>query len=236
MGNDKSILVLRLVVEKTAASWSGGKDSCLALWRTLRAGAKVDYLLNTVRKDSGRVAFHGVLASLVQAQADAIGIPLVQKTVGDDDYREVFLAGLDQLRSAGVSRMVFGDMDIQQNRQWCEDVCASAGLTAHFPLWAGDQRKLLSEFIQAGFGAVVVCVDSRYFDERDLGRVVDEGWLQDLDRGRDGKKRSTYCGENGEYHTFVYDGPTFKRSIRFSLGEHVSRTGHWLVDLEPLGH
>jgi len=222
-------------VDKIAVSWSGGKDSCLALWRTIRSGSKVDYLLNTVRKESGRVAFHGVRASLVQAQADALGVHLIQKEVGDEDYREVFLSGLEELREAGVRRMVFGDMDVQQNREWCEGVCASAGLAAHFPLWAGDQRELLSEFIRDRFRAVVVCVDSAYFEESDLGRNVDEKWLGDLEMGHNGKKRSTYCGENGEYHTFVFDGPAFKSPIRFSLGTHVLKTGHWLVDLAPAG-
>jgi uncharacterized protein (TIGR00290 family) len=215
----------------TAISWSGGKDSCLACWKTVRGGTKVDYLLNTVRRESDRVAFHGVKAELVQAQARSMGIPLIQKRVGDDDYREVFISSLQELKALDIGNMVFGDIDVQQNREWCEGVCKDVGLRPHFPLWGADQRELLSEFIAAGFKAVTVCVDAAFFSETELAKTLDDAWLFRLDEGRKAGTGSTYCGENGEYHTFVYDGPLFQKPIKFKPGEHVFRTNHWLVDL-----
>jgi len=216
---------------KTATSWSGGKDSCLASWKTVRAGTKVDYLLNTVRRESDRVAFHGVKAELVQAQARSMGIPLIQKRVGDDDYREVFVSSLEELKARGVCSMVFGDIDVQQNREWCEGVCKEVGLRPLFPLWGADQRELLSEFLAAGFKAVTVCVDAAFFSEMELAKTLDDAWLSRLDEGRKAGTGSTHCGENGEYHTFVYDGPLFQHPINFRPGEHVFKTNHWLVDL-----
>jgi uncharacterized protein (TIGR00290 family) len=215
----------------TATSWSGGKDSCLASWKTVQAGIKVDYLLNTVRRESDRVAFHGVKAELVQAQARSMGIPLIQKRVGDGDYREVFVSSLEELKARGVGSMVFGDIDVPQNREWCEGVCKEVGLTPRFPLWGADQRELLSEFLAAGFKAVIVCLDAAFFNEAELVKTLDAAWLSRLDEGRKAGSGSTHCGENGEYHTFVYDGPLFQHSIKFRPGEHVFKTNHWLVDL-----
>lgn len=215
----------------TATSWSGGKDSCLATWKTIRAGIKVDYLLNTVRRESNRVAFHGVKAELVQAQARSMGVPIIQKRVGDDDYKQIFVSSLEELKTRGVGSIVFGDIDIQQNREWCEGVCKDVGLRPLFPLWGSDQRVLLSEFLAAGFKAVTVCVDSAFFDEAQVGRTVDEAWLSHLDDDRKTGTGSTYCGENGEYHTFVYDGPLFERPVGFRPGVNVFKSNHWLIDL-----
>lgn len=219
-------------MSKVAVSWSGGKDSCLALWKTVAEGTSVDYLLNTVRRDHGRVAFHGVKAELVQAQASSMGMALIQKTVGDDDYREVFVSALQELRANGVGLMVFGDIDVKQNRDWCEGVCREAGLDSRFPLWRRDQRALLAEFMAAGFKAIAVCLDATFFREDDLGSRLDDEWMSKLDEGLKAGNGPTHAGEMGEYHTFVYDGPLFKWPVRFDLGKHVSRTNHWLVDLE----
>ncbi len=219
-------------MRKVAVSWSGGKDSCLALWKTVAAGIQVDYLLNTVRRDCGRVAFHGVKAELVQAQADSLGIPLVQKMVGDDDYRKVFVSALEELKGGEVDLMVFGDIDVYQNRDWCEGVCRDVGLDSRFPLWGRDQRALLAEFMAAGFKAITVCIDAAFFDRTDLGSRLDDAWMAKLDEGRRTGTGSTHAGEMGEYHTFVHDGPLFKSPIAFELGESVSRTNHWLVDLK----
>jgi len=216
---------------KTATSWSGGKDSCLATWKIIQAGVRVDYLLNTVRRESDRVAFHGVKAEFVQAQARSMGIPLIQRRVGDDDYRQIFVSALEDLKTKGVGSMVFGDIDVQQNREWCERVCHEVGLEPLFPLWGADQRELLSEFIAAGFKAVTVCVDAAFFSEAELAKTLDSTWVSRLDEGRKAGTGSTYCGENGEYHTFVCDGPLFRHPIGFRSGEHVFKTNHWLVDL-----
>lgn len=216
---------------KIAVSWSGGKDSCLACFKTMNDASRVDYLLNTVRRESNRVAFHGVRAEMITSQAESLGIPLLQKQVGDDDYRGIFSEALMELSHDGVTRMAFGDIDVQQNRDWCENVCGEIGLEAVFPLWGRGQRDLLMEFLDLGFKAITVCVDAGFFEKTDLGRPLDEAWVKRLDEGMNKGVGSTYCGENGEYHTFVSDGPMFKRKIAFNLGEVVWRANHWLIDL-----
>lgn len=218
-----------------ACSWSGGKDSCLAYWKARSGGLKIGYLLNTYRRESGRVAFHGVRAELVCEQADSIGVELIQKEVNGENYEDMFLDALLQLKSHRVEGIVFGDMDVQQNRQWSEGVCRKAGLKSFFPLWEMDQKGILEDFISSGFKAIVVAVDSRFLDEGDLGHPIDKSWLDRiaLANAQGGGPGITYCGENGEYHTFVYDGPLFESAVDFRLGQRVYREGYWLLDLQP---
>ncbi len=216
---------------RTAVSWSGGKDSALALWKAASGGLSIDYLLNTVREDSDRVAFHGVRAELVKRQADAMDLPLLQKRVGDWDYRQKFLEGLDELKGKGITTIVFGDIDIQEHRDWCESVSLESGLEPHFPLWAADQDQLMRELVSSGFRALVVSVDCTFFDKDALGAFLDEDWLGEVLRRKSQGSGLTACGENGEYHTFVFDGPPFKRPVTFDRGEKVLRSNHWLMDL-----
>jgi len=216
-----------------AVSWSGGKDGCLAYWKAKSEGLDVGYMLNTFRRDSGRVAFHGVKAEFIQAQASAMGIPLLQTGVGDSDYEARFLEALSELRGRGVEGVVFGDIDVRQNRDWCEGVCRKIGLEAIFPLWMQDQKSIMEKFIGAGFKAIVVALNSRFLLREDLGRILDSQWLERIEVLRSGAKENpiTYCGENGEYHTFVHGGPAFSREIGFAPGEIVSNGEYYLIDL-----
>lgn len=217
----------------TAVSWSGGKDSCLAYWKASLEGYDIRYLINTYREDSGRVAFHGVRAELVQKQAETLGKTLIQRRVGDDDYEELFLEALSELKSKGVEGVIFGDIDVVQNREWCERVATKAGLKAIFPLWNLDQKRIMQDFIGAGFKAIVVALDSKFLTKDDLGKMVDRAWM---DRIEDLRRQATsvpitYCGENGEYHTFVFGGPCFKMDIKIKTGNTVERNGYWLIDV-----
>lgn len=217
-----------------ACSWSGGKDCSHAYWKSRAAGNEIGYLLNTYRRESGRVAFHGVRAELVQNQAEALGVGLVQKEVFGNDYEGQFLDALLELKDKGVTGLVFGDIDVKENRQWAENVCRRAGLGSSFPLWDIDQKTILSDFIKAGFRAIVVALDQRFLGEGELGHVLDDDWI-DLITELNSETESTpltYCGENGEYHTFVYDGPIFKFPIKITKGEKINRDGHWLMDLK----
>jgi uncharacterized protein (TIGR00290 family) len=217
-----------------ACSWSGGKDCCQAYWKVVSSGQDIGYLLNTYRRESGRVAFHGVRADLIRKQAESIGVHLLQKEVFGDCYEEQFLEALEQLKDRDVTGIVFGDMDVAENRQWAENVCRRAGLDSYFPLWGIDQKAVLNDFIKMGFKAMVVATDQRFFGEEALGHELDENWVNHISRFNsiDGNPLVTYCGENGEYHTFVYDGPAFKFPIDIQIGETVNRDGHWLVDLQ----
>jgi uncharacterized protein (TIGR00290 family) len=218
-----------------ACSWSGGKDCCHAYWNMVAAGNEISYFLNTYRRESGRVAFHGVRSDLVRRQAESIGVRLLQKEVFGDYYEEQFLEALMELKIKGVTGVVFGDIDVQENRKWAENVCRKAGLDSFFPLWGIDQKAILTNFIGTGFKAIVVAVDQRFLSEGELGHELDRDWLDLISMLNSNTKNPslTYCGENGEYHTFVYDGPAFKFPIKLSRGEKVHRDGHWLVDLIP---
>ncbi len=180
------------------------------------------------------MAFHGVRADLIRKQAESIGVHLLQKEVFGDCYEEQFLEALEQLKDRDVTGIVFGDMDVAENRQWAENVCRRAGLDSYFPLWGIDQKAVLNDFIGMGFKAMVVATDQRFFREEALGHELDENWVNRISRFNsiDGNPLVTYCGENGEYHTFVYDGPAFKFPIDIHIGETVNRDGHWLVDLQ----
>jgi diphthine-ammonia ligase len=216
-----------------ACSWSGGKDCCHAYWKMITAGNDVGYLLNTYRRESGRVAFHGVRADLVRRQAESIGVRLLQKEVFGDRYEDQFFEALMELKGRDVTGVVFGDIDVQENRRWAESICRKADLDSYFPLWGIDQKTILTDFIGMGFKGVVVAVDQRFLNEEELGHELDKSWLNHISKLNSVIKNPplTYCGENGEYHTFVYGGPPFRSPIKFSKGEKVHREGHWLIDL-----
>lgn len=199
-------------------------------------GLHVQYLLNTYREDSGRVAFHGVRAELIRKQADALGKTLIQKKVGNDNYEEMFLGALTELKSKGVEGVVFGDIDVGQNREWCERVTRRAGLDSIFPLWNMDQKEIMEEFIGAGFKAIVIALDSKFLTRDDLGKRIDVAWVRRIEglRRRATDASITYCGENGEYHTFVFGGPSFKSDIKIKTGNPVMRNGYWLIDVMNL--
>jgi len=215
-----------------AVSWTGVKDCSLAFSKAISQGFSVKHLVNTYRQESGRVAFHGTRKDLLQSQANAMGMELTQVEVGDCDYEERLVAAFRELNGK-VNGMVFGDIDSPENRKWSENAAKKAGLEAYFPLWNIDQRRLLMEFIDCGFRATVVCIDSRYFGKEALGRNIDRDWLHDLDgmQKRKNGAAPTYCGERGEYHSFVYDGPLFERSLRMKTGPIVTKGDFMLIDL-----
>ena len=199
-------------------------------------GFNVQYLLNTYREDSGRVAFHGVRSELIRKQADSIGRTLIQKAVDNSNYEETFLGSLLKLKSKGVEGVVFGDIDVRQNRKWSETVTRKAGLESMFPLWNMDQKEILEEFIGAGFKAIVVALDSKFLTKDDLGRRIDQAWMRRIEnlRREATDVPITFCGENGEYHSFVFGGPSFKSDIKVKTGDPVMKNGYWLIDVMNL--
>lgn len=189
------------------ASWSGGKDSCLAVWRARQRGVPVRRLLTALDETGERARSHGVPPTLLQAQAQAMGMQMQFISASWRDYEARFVAALTQARADGFTHAVFGDIDLQAHRDWEEQVCARAGLAALLPLWHGERRALVDEFLQAGFRAVVVCVDGRRLDASYAGRLFDQDFVASLPSGVDA------CGENGEFHTFVFDGPGFSQPV-----------------------
>lgn len=217
--------------EPLVVSWSGGKDSSLALQATLADPAvRVETLLTTVTAGYDRISMHGVRRDLLERQADSLGLTLTIATIptkaSSDAYEAAQRAALAALRDRGVRRVVCGDLYLQDIRDYRERLFASVGMEGAYPVWGTDTRALAERFIAGGFRAVLVCVDPRQIDARFAGRELDHALLAELPPGADP------CGENGEFHTFVYDGPIFRRPIPIARGEVVERDGFVFQDIE----
>ena len=193
------------------ASFSGGKDSMLAVHRARADGLQVRWLLAMLEETGQRLRSHGVPLALLQAQADALGLELVTAAASWDDYQAAFVAQLQALAARGAQAAVFGDIDLQAHRDWEEQVCAQVGLSAHLPLWGQARLDLVQAFLAQDWQARVVCVDSRHLDDSYCGRLFDADFIASLPAGVDA------CGENGEFHTFVFDGPAFARPVAHRL-------------------
>jgi uncharacterized protein (TIGR00290 family) len=218
---------------KVALSWSGGKDSALALWALREEhGIEPAALLTTLTEDYGRVSMHGVRSELVRAQAEAAGVGLVEIGIPaacpDEVYEARMATALATPPLDAVETIAFADLFLEDIRSYREERLAGAGRGTMFPVWGRDTAALAREFIAAGFEAVLVCVDSAQLDASFVGRPFDEALLADLPPGTDP------CGENGEFHTFVHGGPVFARPIRLELGEAVEREGFAFQDLVPV--
>ena len=215
----------------TVLSWSGGKDSCLALRELLAAGIPVEALLTTITRDFDRISMHGVRRLLLQRQAAALGIPLhesfIPKSASNEQYESAMGDEFAHFRSRAVTRVAFGDLFLEDIRAYRERLLAKHGMTCVFPIWRRVTAALIREFIAAGFKTIVVCVDPAQLDPSFAGRVIDADFLADLPATVDP------CGENGEFHTFVFDGPLFREPVTFSVGELVCRDGFWFRDLLP---
>jgi uncharacterized protein (TIGR00290 family) len=188
-------------------SFSGGKDSSLALWRAMQADYDVRTLLVMFEESGERSRSHAIPRSLIHAQANALGLNVVVREASWKTYEAVFIETLRELRACGHEIAVFGDIDLQAHRDWEEKVCAQADIKPVLPLWHQDRRQLAREVLDAGFRARVVCTDSRYLSDEFCGREYDAQFIADLPANVDA------CGENGEFHTFVFDGPCFNHPI-----------------------
>lgn len=217
---------------KVAASWSGGKDSCLACWYALAQGYEVRYLMNFISREFGRVSFHGTRARLISQQAGAVAIPLTQYSVPPDmaQYEKTFKRAVSTLKRKGVQGIVFGDIYLQEHKDWIDRVCREIDVFPITPLWDMVPRQVLREFIGAGFEAVVVSANADIFTEEWLGRRIDNRFLSDLEKLATGREVDV-CGEHGEYHSLVVDGPLFRRRMEVTYGVTVQRNGYWLLDI-----
>ena len=202
---------------KIAVSWSSGKDSLLALARALDEGHEVVSLLTALREDD-RVSVHGVARSLLREQSDRLGIPLKEVRIGEDvPYEEAHRKAFEDLRGEGVESVAYGDLFLEDIREWRDAFHQRAGLPCFYPIWGSDTRALAEAFIASGHRAVVVCVDTRRLEIEFAGRDYDQAFLRDLPESVDP------CGENGEFHTFVYGGPLFEGEISFGRAPVVER-------------
>jgi len=210
-------------------SWSGGKDSCLALWRARQSGAEIECLVTTYSGRASRTVAHGFPVDLVRAQAEALGVELITVETEWGEYEAKFKEAIAGLRDRGVEAGVFGDIDLQVHREWVERVSREAGLDALLPLWGADQRALLREWVSEGFTAVIVAVRADLGLEW-LGKTLDGRCVAALDRVLTRRGLSP-SGENGEYHTLVVDGPLFRHPLEIREATPVLRGRHWMLDI-----
>jgi len=211
-------------------SWSGGKDSCFACYRATINGLKVRCLANMITDDGKRSWSHGQSADLLQVQSKAIGIPLVQRCTTRKEYEAEFKNMLRTFKEEGINGGIFGDIDFNEHREWIERVCQSADITPHLPLWGESQEKILRDFINLGFETIIVVTKPDLLGEEWLGRKVDLDFLKHLDKLRE-TKDITPCGESGEYHTFVVNGPLFKQQIEILESRKVFRDERWFLEI-----
>ncbi len=213
-------------------SWSGGKDSCIALYEIQKERKyRVAALVTTVTRDYDRISMHGVRRVLLESQAGSLGLQLhqvlISKGATNEEYETKIGEALSLYRDRGIDSIVFGDLFLEDIRAYREQFLARHRMRGLFPVWQRDTGVFIRQFLELGFRAVVTCVDSNVLDQSFAGRLIDESFLSSLPAQVDP------CGENGEFHSFVFDGPIFTAPVKFSLGETVLRESFWFRDLVP---
>ena len=209
--------------ERVILSWSGGKDSSMAAYHLLASQKyEIAALLTTVTEEYERISMHGVRRELLLAQAESLGIPLhpvmIPKDCSNEIYETRMRAALDHFKAQGIVKVAFGDLFLEDLKQYRDERLAQAGMSGLYPIWMRDTDELIRTFIGLGFKAILACVDTQAIDASFAGREIDHALLRDLPESADP------CGENGEYHSFVYAGPIFSLPIACSAGERVMRT------------
>lgn len=228
---------------KAIFCWSGGKDSAYTLHKVLTEGQfDVKYLLTTINGTFRRISMHGVREELLDLQAEAIGIPLLKVRVSEgtnSEYEKLMEATLLKAKAEGIEHVIFGDIFLEDLRTYRENNLAKVGMRGVFPIWKQDTTFLINDFVKKGFRTVLCCTNDAYLGRDWAGREIDQNFIDQLPKGVDP------CGENGEYHTFCYEGPLFINKIEFTLGEKVYKPlemkttetsntkGFWFCDLLP---
>jgi uncharacterized protein (TIGR00290 family) len=222
------------MAEKVLFTWSGGKDSILALYELqMRSDYEIVALLTVLAEDYDRISMHGVRSILLERQANSLGLPnekvYISKNSSNEEYEAKMREVFQRYLTADVSSVVFGDIFLEDLRKHREDNLSKIGMKAVFPIWKRDTTDLAHEFIDLGFKAIITCVDSNVLDKAFVGRLYDQQFLSELPSTVDP------CGENGEFHSFVYDGPIFQKRVPYTKGEIVFRDGRfWYCDLMPV--
>ena len=222
------------IKEKLLFTWSGGKDSAFALYEIEKTQKyEITALMTTVTEEYDRISMHGVRRVLLEQQAKSLGFPVekvfIPKNASNDEYATKMREVLEKYTRLGVHSVAFGDIFLEDVRKQREENLAKIDMKGIFPIWKRDTNELAREFIDLGFKSIITCVDSNFLDKRFCGRLYDDQFLQDIPPGVDP------CGENGEFHSFVYGGPIFHEKILFELGDIVLRENRfYFCDLIPV--
>ena len=234
---------------KTYFNWSSGKDASLALYHMQKEGIySVDKLVTSINAHHNRVSMHGLRKELLDQQTKSIGLLTSTIELPEEptmeDYNQIMTRCLESLKAEGYSDCGFGDIFLEDLRVYREEQLKPMDIQSHFPLWNRNTKEVITEFIKLGFKAIVICIKSDVLDESFIGREINDQFINDLPKNVDP------CGENGEFHTFCYDGPIFEKPVNFDIGEKVFRTyenpeqdngtknkdtiGFWFCDLLPI--
>jgi uncharacterized protein (TIGR00290 family) len=205
------------------ASWSGGKDSCLACYLALQKGMQVSHLVHFDRPNN----LHGVDPSMIGLQAELTGIPFIQKPVDQADFEREFRATIGAFARNGARGMVFGDIYLEPHKEWVDKTCAELGIEPVEPLWGRKSPDIVRQFLDLGFETIVASGDQKLIDRRFIGRKMDNEFIAYLE-----SKGLDVCGESGEFHTFVTAGPLFKGRIELTDTGITSRDGFWFLDVK----
>ncbi|MGE6489475.1 diphthine--ammonia ligase [Paenisporosarcina sp. NPDC076898] len=196
------------------ASWSGGKDSAMAYYRAIQSGMIPKRLLTMFQEDEEISKSHALPLKVIQAQADRLNVPLMIRGAGWEDYEMKFIDAMDECRSAGITHGVFGDIDLEGHLEWVQKTCAKSEIIPIHPLWQEPRRSILEELLEVGFEAVIVVINTRMMPRDYIGRTFTSELMDELEAlGIDS------CGENGEFHTVVIDGPIFSSRVPVKFGE-----------------
>lgn len=212
---------------KVFISWSGGKESSLAYWKVIKRDFEVKYLLNMVSEDGKYSCSHGINSHLLRKQAEAMKIPIMQVKTTWKSYEKNFKKAVLKIKEEGIEAGVFGDIDIREHRDWIERVCKELKIKAIFPLWKKKRENLLKKFIDVGFKAIVISIDVNCLGKELLGERINKEFIQKIKTIKD----IDLCGERGEYHTFVYGGPIFKKPLKFVIGRKVLKHKRWFLEI-----
>lgn len=203
------------------ASWSGGKDSAMAYYRAIQSGMTPKRLLTMFQEDEEVSKSHALPLKVVQAQAARLDIPLMIRGAGWDDYESKFIDAMDECRADGITHGVFGDIDLEGHLEWVQKTCAKSGIVPIHPLWQEPRRSILEELLAVGFEAVIVVVNTNMMPAEYVGRIFTRQLMDELESlGIDS------CGENGEFHTVVIDGPIFSSRVPVTFGEVRENEGY----------
>ena len=218
-------------------NWSGGKDSAMALYQVQQEGIlDINCLMTSVNANSERISMHGVRNELLESQAKSLGLPLKKLFLPESSEMEVYEKYLfeimNQFKAEGIQYSIFGDIFLEDLKLYREKQLQKVNMQGVFPLWKKDTKYLIEYFIELGFKTILTAIDESKLNKEFAGRIIDKDFLKDLPKDVDP------CGENGEFHTFVFDGPNFKQAITFEIGEIIHKKyaynkeyGFWFCDL-----
>ncbi len=204
-------------------SWSGGKDSCLACYLAIKKGMKISHLLHFDRPNN----LHGVDPAMIRLQAELAGIPIVQRKVVSEDFEREFKKTVGELAKSGTKGMIFGDIFLEPHKEWVDRTCAELGIEPIEPLWGMKTENIMKDFFSLGFETIVASGDQKLIDEKWIGRNMDPDFIGHLQ-----SKKLDVCGERGEFHTFVTNGPLFRGKIEITDSAVTSRDGFWFLEIQ----